>query len=129
MVTNINCYFMREGMSEASIHEVNKMRRIDISELKDQRGRIGKQGFTMEGVIGIFDHLGIKFSPETSLSEALETIRQNPDHQKTFQNFLEQNPIKISHLPDGTYHLDDGHHRAFIADQVGMKSVPIVLRT
>jgi hypothetical protein len=120
---------MREGMSEASIHEVNKMRRIDISELKDQRGRIGKQGFTMEGVIGIFDHLGIKFSPETSLSEALETIRQNPDHQKTFQNFLEQNPIKISHLPDGTYHLDDGHHRAFIADQVGMKSVPIVLRT
>lgn len=99
--------------------------RVDIADLKDPNGKIGKQGFTEEGIKGITDHvLGKDFAKGKSLRETVDAIKSNPEAAAKVKKFLEESPVETTKLPDGTTHLKDGHHRAFLADQLGMKSLP-----
>ena len=54
----------------------------------------------------------------------LDVVRDSPEMLQATKNYLEENPIEISLLPDDSIHLSDGHHRSFIADQIGMTSLP-----
>ena len=100
--------------------------RVKIESLKDNRGRIGKQGFTADRVIEIINHAaGTSFDVDGSLKDALAALKGNPDALAKVKRFLEQTPIDVAELPDGTTHLKDGHHRAFLADQIGMESLPV----
>lgn len=99
--------------------------RVNIADLKDDRGRIGKQGFTAEGVIDLINYAtGSKYDSASSLKETLDAVKSAPEQVKAVKDFLERTPVKTTLEPDGTIHLDDGHHRAFLADQLGMGSLP-----
>ena len=109
-----------------SVGETLSGERVNIADLKDNRGRIGKQGFTAEGVIDIINFAtGSKYDySASSLKEILNAVKSAPEQVKAIQDFLERTPVKTTLEPDGTTHLDDGHHRAFLADQLGMDSLP-----
>jgi hypothetical protein len=109
---------------EITIESANK--RIDLSKLKNRRGEIGNQGFTAEGIKNILEHIsGENIPNELSLKEVLDRVNGSPILLNLVKTFLEEHPIEITLLPDDTIHLEDGHHRAFIADQIGMISLPI----
>lgn len=99
--------------------------RVVIENLKNSRGQIGNQGFTREGVENILQFVTQKsFSEKASLREVLDEVKSSPVLLEKVKEFLEKHPIKITVLPDGTTHLEDGHHRAFLADQIGLTSLP-----
>lgn len=109
---------------EITIESANE--RIVLSRLKNRRGEIGNQGFTAEGVKNILEHIsGEKIPTELSLKEVLGKVNESPILLSLVKTFLEEHPIEISLLPDDTIHLEDGHHRAFIADQIGVISLPV----
>lgn len=98
---------------------------MTIESLKNRRGQIGSQGFTREGVENILQFVTQRsFSERASLREVLDEVKSSPALLEKIKEFLETHPIKIAVLPDGTIHLDDGHHRAFLADQIGLTSLP-----
>jgi hypothetical protein len=99
--------------------------RIEIAKMKNRRGQIGNQGFTAEGVERTLRSINGNFISEgSSLKEMLDVVRDSPEMLQATKNYLEENPIEISLLPDDSIHLSDGHHRSFIADQIGMTSLP-----
>lgn len=103
-----------------------QMERVNLTDMKDARGRIGKQGFTRDGVFDLLRKFGgMEIAEDASLKEVIEQLKSSPETLERLQTFLEVTPIEISRLPDDTIHLDDGHHRAFIADQIGMSSLPL----
>ena len=100
--------------------------RIELERLKNRRGHIGNQGFTAEGVEKILRRINGDFIPDgSSLRELLDAVKGSPSMLDSTKKYLEENPIEISVLPDDSVHLSDGHHRAFIGDQLGMISLPI----
>jgi hypothetical protein len=98
--------------------------RVNIADLKNSRGQIGNQGFTAESAVAIINYATGEDYSDTSLKVALDSVKASATQTKALRDFLEATPIKTSVLPDGTVHLDDGHHRGFLADQIGMTSLP-----
>jgi len=99
---------------------------IEISKLKNQRGEIGNQGFMVESIEKILRHVNGNFLPEgTPIKELLETVKNTPALFGATKTFLENNPIEVTFLPEDNVHIEDGHHRAVIADRIGMTSIPI----
>ena len=100
--------------------------RTAIADLKNpDTGKIGKQGFTRVGVEQLINHAtGIEdYAKGRSLKETLDALRSDPWGMTKVDEFLERTPIETSELPDGLW-LQDGHHRAFLADQIGKKDLP-----
>jgi hypothetical protein len=98
-----------------------------ISDLKDPiTGAIGKQGFTQEGVEGLISHAtgNNAYAQGRPLPATLQALKNDPSAFNKVTTFLKNTPIQTSVLPDGTVHLVDGHHRAFLADQLGMQHLP-----
>jgi hypothetical protein len=100
--------------------------RVNISDLKNSRGQIGNQGFTAESAVAIINYATGENYSDTNLKAVLESVKGNPAQVEALKSFLETTPIVTSSLPDGTISLDDGHHRAFLADQLGMTSLPTI---
>ncbi len=101
--------------------------RVNISDLKNARGQIGNQGFTAEGVVRIINEAtGSHYSDTGSLKAVLDDLKSKPSLVQQVTEFIERNPVDARMLPDGSVSLKDGHHRAFLADQLGMKSIRTV---
>ena len=102
------------------------MEQVNLADLKDASGQIGKQGFTKNGVFDLLRKFGgMEIKNDASLKDILDQLRASPETLKKIQTFLKETPIEVTLLPDHTLHLDDGHHRAFIADQISMSSLPM----
>lgn len=103
--------------------------RTAIADLKNpDTGKIGGQGFTRAGVHGLIDHAtGVEdYAKGRSLKETLDALKSDPENLAKVEDFLERTPIETTELPDGSIRLDDGHHRGFLADQIGKKDLPSV---
>ena len=101
--------------------------RTAIADLKNpDTGKIGSQGFTRVGVEQLINHAtGIEdYAKGRSLKETLDALRSDPWGMTKVDEFLERTPIETTELPDGPIWLQDGHHRAFLADQIGKKDLP-----
>lgn len=62
-----------------------------------------------------------------TMREMVDAFKANKEAQQKLREFNKLNPIKATYLPDGTYHLKDGHHRTFLLDQVGDKTVSAIV--
>ena len=103
---------------------------ISIDRLRTPRGTIGNQGATADKVASILNHLGLNVKGiENNMRKLIDSLKGDPSLQAALRKFTQQNPIKISIMsePDGSeyIHIEDGHHRAFLLDQIGDKTVPV----
>ena len=102
---------------------------FDIEKLKTPRGEIGNQGVTSEGVLAVLREVGgMKLKDGTPMKELLEQLKNSPGAQEKLRKHNAENPIDVQSLPDGSFHLKDGHHRAFILDQIGDTQVNAIVR-
>ena len=102
---------------------------FDLNKIKKPSGSIGNQGATFEQARDIMNHLGITINYNgDSLKQIVEHLKNNPQDKQRFMDFLTNEPIVLRELPDGTFQLEDGHHRATIAYYSGIENVPAILK-
>lgn len=98
---------------------------LTLNDIRTPQGALGRQGFTVDGVNSIANHVfGINVPENNSIKDTLTRAKQVPQATKKYMDFLRKTPVQATNLPDNTVHLEDGHHRAFIADQLGFKRIP-----
>ncbi len=99
---------------------------LPLDRLRRPNGAIGTQGVSPEGVKSILVGVsGIQIPDGASMRQMVDMLRNSPEGQRRLRAFTEQYPIAITELPDGTVQLKDGHHRAFLLDQLGDSTVPV----
>jgi hypothetical protein len=97
---------------------------FDIANIKRPDGAIGTQGVTEESISDLLRNIaGMDVTDGMTMKEMVEAFKANPEAQQKLRDFTSENPLEIDTLPDGTYHLEDGHHRAFLLDQIGDTTV------
>ena len=100
-----------------------------IANVRRSNGAIGTQGVTTSQVADVLTHLArLRVSSDMSMRELVDKLKADPQAQERLRQSLKQTPVKILPLPDGSYHLEDGHHRIFLLNLLGDKTVPAIVQ-
>ena len=100
-----------------------------IANVRRPNGAIGNQGVNIEQAADVLTHAaGMQVSPDMSMRQLVDALKADPAAQQRLRQFVQQNPITVSALPDGSYHLQDGHHRTFLLNLLGDETVPAVVK-
>ena len=122
---------LRQGLQTAG-PSFNSSELFDLNNVRKPSGSIGNQGATSEGANKILQSLNIKVKGanpnEVTLKEMVEHLKNNPKDASTYKKFLEKEPISVSELPGGEYHINDGHHRATLSYYSGNENIPTIIK-
>jgi len=122
---------LRQGLRTAS-PSFNSSELFDLNNVRKPSGSIGNQGATSEGANKILQSLNIKVKGanpnEVTLKEMVEHLKNNPKDASKYKKFLEREPISVSELPGGEYHINDGHHRATLSYYSGNENIPTIIK-
>ena len=100
-----------------------------IANVRRPNGAIGNQGVNIEQAADVLTHAaGMQVSPDMSMRQLVDALKADPAAQQRLRQFVQQNPITVYALPDGSYHLQDGHHRTFLLNLLGDETVPAVVK-
>lgn len=106
----------------------NSVVEFDIANVKRKNGAIGTQGVTQEQVADVLTHVcGMDVNKTMSMRELVDSFKNDKQAQQKLLDFMKKNPAKVTKLPDDSYHLEDGHHRTFLLDQAGYKTIPAIV--
>ncbi len=89
----------------------------------NKRGEIDHQGVDRDDILSFLSWAGIEVAKDVPLKTALSL---NEGKEKLW-NKLNEVPIDIVSLPDETFWLRDGHHRAKLADLAGFEKIPAIV--
>jgi GNAT superfamily N-acetyltransferase len=96
-----------------------------IANVRKANGAIGNQGVNIEQAADVLTHAaGMQVSPDMSMRQLVDALKADPAAQQRLRQFVQKNPITVYALPDGSYHLQDGHHRTFLLNLLGDETVP-----
>jgi len=113
-------------------NSINNFELFDLNNVRKASGSIGNQGATPEGARDILKSIGIEVkgikSGQPTFKEMVEHLKNNPKDAAKYQKFLEKEPINISELPDESFQINDGHHRATLAYYSGNESIPAIIK-
>ena len=111
-------------------HRLNEdVENFPIANVRRPNGAIGNQGVNIEQAADVLTHAaGMQVSPDMSMRQLVDALQADPAAQQRLRQFVQQNPITVYALPDGTYHLQDGHHRTFLLNLLGDETVPAVVK-
>jgi hypothetical protein len=99
-----------------------------IANVLRRGGAIGTQGVTEKQVAGVLKNVcKLDVSEDMTMRELVDAFRHSKEAQQLLIDFMHEHPVKVSKLPDDTYHLEDGHHRTFLMHHAGHKTVPAVV--
>jgi hypothetical protein len=102
---------------------------LNINEIKRPNGAIGFQGVDAENIRSILKNVAKLPIPENaSMREMVDIFKQNPEAQNKVRSLMLKQPLEGFELPDGTISIKDGHHRAFLLNQVGDKTLPASIK-
>ena len=105
---------------------------LPMDDIRRPNGSVGHQGFTPESIIGLVRHISNVYDlnlPEyDSLKDLIYTIREQPKIKDAIMSYVKSDPISVTQLPDDTYHLKDGNHRANLLNLLHFDSVPVILK-
>jgi GNAT superfamily N-acetyltransferase len=100
-----------------------------IANVRKANGAIGNQGVNIEQAADVLTHAaGMQVSPDMSMRQLVDALRADPAAQQRLRQFVQKNPVTVYALPDGSYHLQDGHHRTFLLNLLGDETVPAVVK-
>ena len=100
-----------------------------IANVRRANGAIGNQGVNIEQAADVLTHAaGMQVSSDMSMRQLVDALKADPAAQQRLRQFVQQNPITVYALPDGSYHLQDGHHRTFLLNLLGDETVPAVVK-
>jgi hypothetical protein len=100
-----------------------------IANVRKANGAIGNQGVNTEQAADVLTHAaGMQVSPDMTMRQLVDALKADPAAQQRLRQFVQKNPITVSALPDGSYHLQDGHHRTFLLNLLGDETVPAVVK-
>jgi hypothetical protein len=105
---------------------------MPMDYIRRPNGSVGTQGFTPESMINLVRHISDVYNlnlPEyDSLKDLIYTIREQPEIKHAIMSYVKRDPIRVIQLPDETYHLKDGNHRANLLNLLHFDSVPTILK-
>ena len=110
------------------IHKVlnENLTSIPVEKVLRPNGAIGTQGVTTDQVRDILKNVLHLSVPEgANMREMVDLFKKDKKNIDNLLDFTKKNPIIISELPDGTIQIKDGHHRAFLLHQAGVKELPV----
>lgn len=109
---------------------------FDISNLVRPDGSLGTQGFTSEQMLDLINYvsdlMGIVLPKHdvnkkgSELKQLIDYLKNNEQAKNLILEYVKSDPVKLNTLPDGSYHLKDGNHRANLLNLIGVKELPIV---
>ena len=100
-----------------------------IANVRRPNGAIGNQGVNTEQAADVLTHAaGMQVTPDMTMQQLVDALRADPAAQQRLRQFVQKNPVTVSALPDGSYHLQDGHHRTFLLNLLGDETVPAVVK-
>ena len=100
-----------------------------IANVRRPNGAIGTQGVNTEQAADVLTHAaGMQVSLDMSMRQLVDALKADPAAQQRLRQFVQKNPITVYALPDGSYHLQDGHHRTFLLNLLGDETVPAVVK-
>ena len=100
-----------------------------IANVRRPNGAMGNQGVNTGQAADVLTHAaGMQVSPDWSMRQLVDALKADPAAQQRLRQFVQQNPVTVYSLPDGTYHLQDGHHRTFLLNLLGDETVPAVVK-
>lgn len=104
---------------------------LPMDNIRRPNGSVGTQGFTPESIINLVKHISNVYElnlPEyDSLKDLILTIREQPDIKNYIMDYVKTDPIQVLQLPDESYHLKDGNHRANLLNLLHFDSVPAIM--
>ena len=100
-----------------------------IANVRKANGAIGNQGVNTEQAADVLTHAaGMQVSADMSMRQLVDALKADPAAQQRLRQFVQKNPVTVYALPDGSYHLQDGHHRTFLLNLLGDETVPAVVK-
>jgi hypothetical protein len=115
----------------SSVKQVLKPSNFPIKNLRRPNGMIGTQGFTSESLIGLINHISktekIILPKYTTLTELITNLKKTPESVNKIVNYVKKDPIVVLELPDLSYQIKDGNHRANLLNLLGVENVPTIL--
>ncbi len=117
------------GLLMKTVNLREDIENFPIANVRRANGAIGTQGVNIEQAADVLTHAaGMQVSPDMSMRQLVDALKADPAAQQRLRQFVQKNPITVSALPDGSYHLQDGHHRTFLLNLLGDETVPAVVK-
>jgi hypothetical protein len=105
---------------------------IPTKELRRPNGSIGTQGFVSENLIKLVSYIssvmGFSLPEFDSLKDLIVYIRTKPEIVNLIFDYVKTDPIRMTILPDGTYIVNDGNHRANLLNLLNVEFLPSIVR-
>ena len=99
---------------------------IPVEKVLKPNGAIGNQGVTTDQIRDILRNvLHLSVPDGADMREMVDLFKKDKKNVDNLLDFTKKNPIVILELPDGTIQIKDGHHRAFLLHQAGVKELPV----
>ncbi len=110
----------------------NNVVKVPLKTLMRPNGVIGTQGFTSESLLDLINHISkvqnIKLPKYNSLKELISLLSKNPKDKEKIIQYVSKDPIVLLKLPDNTYKIKDGNHRAYLLNLLGAEQVPAIVK-
>jgi len=117
------------GLLMKTVNLREDIENFPIANVRRANGAIGTQGVNTGQAADVLTHAaGMQVSPDMSMRELVDALKADPAAQQRLRQFVQKNPVTVSALPDGSYHLQDGNHRTFLLNLLGDETVPAVVK-
>lgn len=101
---------------------------LPMDNIRRPNGSVGTQGYTPESMLNLVKHISnvrnLNLPEYDSLKEMVVSLRELPEVKHQIMEYIKTDPIVVSKLPDDTYHLKDGNHRANLLNLLHASVVP-----
>lgn len=104
---------------------------LPMDEIRRPNGSVGTQGYTPESMINLVRHISsvrnLNLPTYDSLKDMILSLRELPEIKHEIMEYIKTDPIMVTKLPDDSYHLKDGNHRANLLNLLHFNSVPAII--
>ena len=104
---------------------------IPTDLLRRPNGHIGTQGFTSESLFNLLKHISkvkdFDLPEHDSLKDLIDKLKNSPEIIDMIFDYVKSNPIEALKLPDDSFSIKDGNHRANLLNLLGADQLPIKL--
>jgi hypothetical protein len=105
---------------------------IPTDELRRPNGSVGTQGFTPESMVSLLKHISNEENFDlpnfNSFKDLILKLREMPEIIESIYKYVKSDPVLLIKLPDDTYHLKDGNHRANLLNLLNVDKIPAIVK-